>query len=100
MYEVGTIKMTWTENGRLNSMMYNSVDEALADAEGKENRLLMRLVSVQGDNYSWELLPYGSYGVAKAGMIVNNNMLIRLTLSFLLVYGIYSLYSDIRKKYR
>ena len=45
MYDVGTIKMTWTENGNLNSMMYNSVEEALVESSGKKNVLLMKLLS-------------------------------------------------------
>ena len=92
--------MTWTENGNLNSMMYNSVEEALVESSGKKNVLLMKLLSVQGDNYSWELLPYGSYRVAKAGMIVNSNLLYKFTLSFLVLFGIYSVYSETRNRYR
>jgi hypothetical protein len=64
MYEVGTIKLTWINPSDftiLESRMYKKEDlkKALEDAKSKPDFMLFTLLSVNGDEYRWKLLPYG-----------------------------------------
>jgi hypothetical protein len=61
-YVKGTIKLTWIDPKNfaiLSSKMYETLDEALKNTQGKKDWLIFRLVESDGNSYKWELLPYG-----------------------------------------
>lgn len=94
MYKVGTIKLTWIDPSNyrlLSSNMYSSVEDALKNTEGKKNWLIFRLKSVNGDNYTWELLPYGVSDKYVRGMQINDKPVLKYAGYALMGFGAYML---------
>jgi hypothetical protein len=92
MYKTGTIKLTWIDPSDytlLSSAMYETVDDALKASGNKKNWLIFRLKSVEGDNYTWELLPYGVSGKYVMGMKVYDNPVLKMTFIGLAGVGAY-----------
>ena len=96
-YSKGTIKLTWInpkDNTILESAMYQSVDEALKNIPKtikKNDFLIFELVSTDGVQYKWKLLPYGRYAQYKYGMEFFDNDFIFYGAVAVGVFGIYSL---------
>jgi hypothetical protein len=92
MYKIGTIKLTWIDPNDyrvLSSAMYSTVEQALSNTAGKKNWLIFKLRSVSGDNYSWELLPYGVSDKYVTGMKVNDNPILKYGSYALMLLGTY-----------
>jgi hypothetical protein len=95
MYSIGTIKLTWVDSKDkkiLHSKMYKSIDEALKDVESKKNWLIFKLKNVDGDNYTWDLLPYGASRKYQLGMAISDNQIIMLTSLTLIGFGVFYIY--------
>jgi len=95
-YGKGTIKLTWInpkDYNILESAMYNSVDEALQNIPKnikKNDFLLFELVSTDGVQYKWKLLPYGRSNQYKYGMEFFDNDLVFYGFVGLTLFGVYS----------
>ena len=95
MYEKGTVKLTWIDPNDysiLDSGMYNSVEEALADSKGKKNFMVFQLKERKGDTYSWQLLPYGKYNEYVGGMKLRDSKIawiLTIGILFMAGYGMY-----------
>ena len=92
MYKIGTIKLTWIDPNDyrvLSSAMYSTVEQALTNTEGKKNWLIFKMRSVSGDNYSWELLPYGVSDKYVMGMKVNDTPILKYGGYALMIMGAY-----------
>jgi hypothetical protein len=84
-YVKGTIKLTWIEPDNVSimfSQMFETLDEALKNTQGKKDWLIFTLKEAEGNSYKWELLPYGESKNYINSMKVNN---------FVEEYGIYVL---------
>jgi hypothetical protein len=103
MYPIGTLKLTWInpiDYTLLNSKMYaaDNIAEALKDGEIQKanggNYMVMQLVSKNKDEYSWKLLPYGTYQEFLTGMQIRDSLFVKVTalaVVSLAVYGTYKL---------
>ena len=101
MYDKGTIKLTWINPADytvLDSSMYNSVDEALANSKKKNNFMLFQLTERTGDNYKWKLLPYGSYKDFVRGMKLRDSKLAKIGMVTVLGFAIFGIYKLIYNK--
>ena len=100
-YSVGTIKLTWidpTNYEILNSVMYETIDGALAKApKDNDNWLIFKLEKTDGLNYSWKLLPYGQYKEYINGMKFRDNPILYFGSLALMIFGAYSLIRMIGK---
>jgi len=70
-------KLAWADEANsdfLNSIMFEKSDEALNYAKEKKLKtyLLFKLKTNDNGNYSWELLPEGSYYSYKLGVEAKN----------------------------
>lgn len=95
MYSLGTIKLTWIDsNDRkiLHSKMFNNIEDALKETQDKKNWLIFKLKSVNGDNYSWDLLPYGTSKKYQLAMAISDNQIIMLTSLTLIGIGVFYIY--------
>lgn len=100
MYSIGTIKLTWVdgENSKiLHSKMYKTLEEALKNTESKKNWLIFRLKSVEGDNYTWDLLPYGTSKSYQLGMSFVNNKILILSSLTLIGLGVFYVFKLLKK---
>lgn len=97
MYKKGTIKVAWiskNDYNELNSMMFNSLKDALEYVKGKDDYMIMELVENNGDYYKWKVLPYGNYRSYNYGMIISKNIILKTFFLGLVIYGSYSLIKD------
>ena len=66
-HDLGTIKVAWTGKNPaiLHARMFDQADagKAIAFANSKREAMVMRLISQEGLNYSWEILPGGKYSL-------------------------------------
>jgi hypothetical protein len=69
--------------------MYSTVEQALSNIAGKKNWLIFKLRSVSGDNYFWELLPYGVSDKYVTGMKVNDTPILKYGSYALMIMGAY-----------
>lgn len=95
MYSEGTIKLTWIDsNDRkiLHSKMFKTIDDALKETQDKKNWLIFKLKNVNGDNYTWGLLPYGASRKYQLGMAISDNQIIMLTSLTLIGFGVFYIY--------
>lgn len=104
-YKKGTIKLTWIDPKdykKLNSRMFNSVNEALKNLpESKGNNwLIFQLNTTDGNNYTWDLLPYGKYKGYENGMKIRDNKFIYYGSIALMIMGGIFLFNFIKKKYK
>lgn len=95
-YREGTIKLTWIdpENYKiLNGKMFTSVNEALNSVpESKGNNwLIFKLIKTDGQEYNWELLPYGKYKGYERGMKYRDNKFLYFGGVALMLLGAYYL---------
>ena len=100
MYSTGTIKLTWVDSKDkkiLHSKMYKSIDEALKDVESKKNWLIFKLKSVDGDNYTWDLLPYGASKSYQYGMSFVDNKILMLSSLTLMGLGVFCIFKLLKK---
>lgn len=100
IYPVGTIKLTWIDdlnNSILHSKMYKSVDEALKNTQSKKNWLIFNLKSVDGDNYTWDLLPYGTSKKYQLGMSFVDNKILMLSSLTLVGLGVFYVFKLFKK---
>ena len=101
-YGKGTIKLTWinpNDYNILESAMYSSVNEALKNIPKnikKNDFLIFELVSTDGVQYKWKLLPYGRSNQYKYGMEFFDNNLVFYGLMGLSLFGIYSLFKVLK----
>lgn len=101
-YGKGTIKLTWinpNDYNILESAMYSSVNEALKNIPKnikKNDFLIFELVSTDGVEYKWKLLPYGRSNQYKYGMEFFDNNLVFYGLMGLSLFGIYSLFKVLK----
>jgi hypothetical protein len=101
-YGKGTIKLTWINQNDYNileSAMYSSVNEALKNVPKnikKNDFLIFELVSTDGVQYKWKLLPYGRSNQYKYGMEFFDNNLVFYGLMGLSLFGIYSLFKVLK----
>lgn len=97
MYQKGTIKLTWIDPKDftiLESSMYDNVEDALKDIGDKKNWMIFELSEVDGDRYSWKLLPYGKYSSFVNGMKFRESGFYGITIigiSALAIFGLYKL---------
>lgn len=97
MYKNGTIKLTWInpkDYSILESTMYNTLEEAVANSKDKNNFLIFELISSEGEKYSWKLLPYGKYKAFLMELKYRDSMLVKGALvgvGLLAIYGFYKL---------
>ena len=97
IYPIGTIKLTYINPSKyefLHGEMYPDVKTALENANrlsNDEQWLLMELVKSDGKKYSWKLLPYGKYKGYVSGMIFRKNMIFRLIVISIFLFGVYSI---------
>jgi len=95
-YKTGTIKLTWInpkDYNILESSMHYSVDEALKNVPKnikKHDFLIFELVSTDGVQYKWKLLPYGRANQYKYGMEFFDNDLVFYGFIALTIFGTYS----------
>jgi hypothetical protein len=65
MYDLGTLKVVWTEDNieYLDSDMFKpgELDEAVKYGQQKGDYMIMQLVGQKKDLYRWRLLPFGTY---------------------------------------
>lgn len=97
LYKNGTIKLTWinpSDYTILESKMFSSVNEALANipASRGNNWLLFKLVQSDGTQYKWKLLQYGKWKGYVSGMKFRDNPILKYGSIALIIYGAYSLY--------
>ena len=95
MYSEGTIKLTWIDsNDRkiLHSKMFKTIEEATKETKDKKNWLIFKLKNVNGDSYSWDLLPYGTSRKYQLGMAISDNQIIMLTSLTLIGFGVFYIY--------
>lgn len=95
MYSEGTIKLTWIDsNDRkiLHSKMFKTIEEATKETKDKKNWLIFKLKNVNGDSYSWDLLPYGASRKYQLGMAISDNQIIMLTSLTLIGFGVFYIY--------
>lgn len=102
-YKVGTIKLTWIDPDNykiLSGKMFNTVDEALNNVPKSkgDNWLLFKLLKTDGEEYNWELLPYGKYKGYEYGMKVRDNKLLYYGGISLMLLGAYYLIIIANKK--
>tara|TARA_R110000823_G_scaffold210295_2_gene340716 strand:+ start:891 stop:1172 length:282 start_codon:yes stop_codon:yes gene_type:complete len=86
MYNIGTIKLVWYSNNDykvINSLMFNSVNEALIYSKNLSNFMIMKLTSNEADFYKWEVLEYGDFNKYKSGMFINKYFFAVLIISFI-----------------
>jgi len=96
-YKIATIKLTWINPKNykiLESKMFNSVSEALANipASKGNNWLLFKLVESDGMQFKWELLPYGKHKGYVNGMKLRDNPILKYGFIALALFGAYSVY--------
>lgn len=63
-YEKGIVKVVWVGQAltKINSKMFDTVDDARRFAKKKHDYLIFHLISQKNmKDFSWELLPFGSY---------------------------------------
>lgn len=82
-YPIGTTKLTWidgSDNTILHSKLF-ATDDELSNEEDAMNEgyefsterthwLIFKLISANGDNYNWKLLPYGDFKTYQRGISV------------------------------
>jgi len=95
-YKEGTVKLTWVDPidyTILNSRMFNSVDEAIANkGDLGDNWLIMQLEKTDGNQYEWKLLPYGQYKSYINGMRVSDNPFLKFGSIALMGLGVVFLF--------
>lgn len=100
IYKDGTIKLTWVNDSDysvLESSMHDSLQSAIDASKNRKNWLIFQLISSEGDNYKWKLLPYGRYRSYTTGMSLSNSFLFKasvFTVICFAAYGIYGIYSQ------
>lgn len=75
----GTIKAAWInefDSDILESKMYDSIEEAIKDSEGKEY-LIFELEDSEDGHYKWSLLPHGMYKEYKFASILNQKFTLK-----------------------
>jgi hypothetical protein len=95
MYSEGTIKLTWIDSDDrkiLHSKMFKTIEEATKETKDKKNWLIFKLKNVNGDSYSWDLLPYGASRKYQLGMAISDNQIIMLTSLTLIGFGVFYIY--------
>lgn len=102
-YKVGTIKLTWIDPDNykiLSGKMFNTVEEALNNIPKSKgnNWLLFKLLKTDGEEYNWELLPYGKYKGYETGMKYRDNKLLYYGSISLMLLGAYYLIKMANKK--
>jgi hypothetical protein len=100
MYSAGTIKLTWIDEKDkkvLHSKMYKTLEEALKDTQSKKNWLIFKLKNVDGDNYSWDLLPYGTSKSYQLGMSFVDNKILMLSSLTLIGLGVFYVFKLLKK---
>jgi hypothetical protein len=102
-YKVGTIKLTWIDPDNykiLSGRMFNSIEEALQNIPKSKgnNWLLFKLISTDGNEYNWELLPYGKHKGYERGMKFRDNKLLYFGAISLMFLGAYFLIIKVNKK--
>ena len=89
MYEIGTIKLVWYSDKDfkiINSLMFNTVEDALVYAKNLSNFMVMKLINNDADFYKWEILEYGDFNKYKGGMLIQKYMLPILISSIVLYF--------------
>ncbi len=82
--EQGTIKVAWLEEKAesMSSRMFNTVEEAeqFAEENNKKDYLIFKLLEQKDmEEFKWELLPYGRFGLfKKLFRIYKNGLLSKL----------------------
>ena len=103
-YQIGTIKLTYINPDDykiLHGEMYDTIPEALAQVDQKNkgnNWLLFELIQTDGKSYSWKLLPYGKHRGYISGMKLRDNTILRLIMTAIFLYGIFTLGKLVVKK--
>tara|TARA_B110000503_G_C7076422_1_gene383123 strand:+ start:385 stop:693 length:309 start_codon:yes stop_codon:yes gene_type:complete len=98
MYKNGTIKLTHLDPNDytiLNSEMFDSIDKALQNTNGKKKWLIMQLNSSDGSKYSWTLLPYGHFKEYTTGMYFSDRPALKYASYGLMALGVYGIYKMI-----
>jgi hypothetical protein len=101
-YDKGTIKLTWInpkDYTILESAMFDSVSEALKNVPTniKHNDfLIFELVTTDGVQYKWKLLPYGRYSQYKNGMEFFDNPILFYGVIGLTIFGVYSMFKMLK----
>lgn len=80
-YPIGTAKLTWIDakdNTILRSKLFATDDELSNEEDASKEGykfatqcshwLIFKLISADGDNYNWQLLPYGDYKTYQRGI--------------------------------
>lgn len=99
MYQKGTIKLTWinpNDFSILESSMYDTIDSAIKSVGDKKNWMLFELSSVEGDRYSWKLLPYGKYKAFLNGMKFRDSGFYEISILLVAGLSIFGLYKLIK----
>lgn len=94
MYKIGTVKVAWTKNNDINhmeSVMFDSLSDALSFVKGKSGYMIMELDKQDKDYYKWKVLPYGKYKSYKYGMVLSESPIVLIGISILAIYGVYKL---------
>lgn len=103
-YKEGTIKLTWINSQDytfLESSMHNSIESALEAARASKlgkKFLIMQLVTTDGKQYKWKLLPYGEYKGYVSGMQFRDSTLLKVAAYSLIFLGTLYIYKIISKK--
>ena len=97
-YSEGTVKLTWIDpmdNSVLHSRMYNSeaeakgaVEQAKARGGNRKNWMMFELSKTDGNQYEWKLLPQGNYKKYLRGMKLDDKMIIKVGVGFLMLMGV------------
>lgn len=102
-YKEGTIKLTWIDPNNykiLNGKMYDTIDEALKNIPKSkgDNWLIFKLIKTDGNEYNWELLPYGKHKGYEKGMKFRDNKILYYSAISLMFLGGYYLLSNFIKR--
>lgn len=100
-YANGTIKLTWVDRNdykTLHSQMFDNIEEALKNTYEKRNWLIFKLSQSSGDNYNWELLPYGNSKSYTRGMFISDRPLVKFLIFGLALTGAYFIGKAIHDK--
>ena len=95
MYKIGTIKVAWNKDKsykEMESIMFDSLPKALEYVSDKKDFMIMELIEQKDSYYKWKVLPYGEYTNFKYGMIISKSPIIKIGITLLVGYGIYSLF--------
>lgn len=95
----GTIKLAWLDNDKTDSVLhsetYNTIQDALKSVT-KDKKKWFIFKSIDGNDSSWEILPYGNWKDYSRGVNITSNFLVKTTVVVLSALGAYFIFTKVK----